>query len=424
MKNGTKFLIGLCAVFSLSAKAQFFPIPADVVPYGDNQRSLKGSSVDFRFSDSTKQLLVGLTASASAPAYSFPGSGNSDNGMWRSGTDEISFSTAGQTRLTIGSTGSITFGTSVQGFVSRTGDTMSGPLVVAASGNSIIAGENLKATQDIFAGQAGSGTSGKLRLLCDSGSECWRLGPPGSGGATNIVLRNVTNSTDILDISASGVITQPTGTSPWVRKSGDTMTGALGLGTLQYAGATSGAVQFQAPAVAGSQVYTLTSAAPTSDSYLMGGTSGVLMWYVAPSAEIFVSSANGYGSTNTVVRRWTTTQVNNGGVAITFTQSAASGDSFTVNESGTYAVNFCDQFGLGAANMGISVNSNQLTTGIQSITTTHVACGVVTAGVNLGSCCSTTLKLNAADVVRAHTDGSASGSNFWMQSFRIRKLGP
>lgn len=132
MKNGVKVLVGLCAVFSLAVRAQFFPIPADVVPYGDNQRSLKGSSVDFRFSDSTKQLLVGLTASASRPAYSFPGIGNNDNGLWRSGTDEISLVTAGQNRLTIGPTGTISFGTNLAPFVPTAGGTMTGGLTVLA----------------------------------------------------------------------------------------------------------------------------------------------------------------------------------------------------------------------------------------------------------------------------------------------------
>lgn len=423
MKNGTKFLIGLCAVFSLSAKAQFFPIPADVVPYGDNQRSLKGSSVDFRFSDSTKQLLVGLTASASRPAYSFPGTGNNDNGIWRSGTDEISLVTAGQNRLTIGPTGAISFGTSVTPFVVRTGDTMTGGLRTTATGssathnsNSIAADGGISAAADIFAGR--NGARGALRLKCDTGSECWRLSVGGAGGDVALEVRSVLGGGVPITIQTAGQITF----NNTIRATGGTMTGLLGVGTLAYIGSTSGEIKFRAPATAGSQSYQWPSAQPsTSNSYLVGITTGAMVWEPIPQSEIFLQGTTSYGSTATKVRRWITT-VTNTGSAVTLTQSATNGDTLTVNETGAYGISYCDNFNA-ASNMGISINASG-TTSVQSLPPSQVACGNVSASVDIGACCSAVIAVSSGSVVRAHTDGTLNGSNLWMQSIRIRKIGP
>lgn len=469
MKNGTKFLIGLCAVFSLIAKAQFFPIPADVVPYGDNQRSLKGSSVDFRFSDSTKQLLVGLTASASRPAYSFPGTGNNDNGLWRSGTDEISLVTAGVNRLTIGPTGAISFGTSVTPFVVRTGDTMTGgltvlsgvtaqvfqgPLIGGVTGdvvgnvtgssslnvlkagdtmsgalrttatgssathnsNSIAADGGISAAADIFAGR--NGARGALRLKCDTGSECWRLSVGGAGGDVALEVRSVLGGDVPITVQTAGQVTF----SNTIQATGGTMTGLLGVGTLAYIGSTSGEIKFRAPATAGSQSYQWPSAQPsTSNSYLVGITTGAMVWEPIPQSEIFLQGTTSYGSTATKARRWITT-VTNTGSAVTLTQSATNGDTLTINETGAYGISYCDNFNA-ASNMGISINASG-TTSVQSLPPSQVACGNVSASVDIGACCSAIIAVSSGSVVRAHTDGTLNGSNLWMQSIRIRKIGP
>ena len=94
-----KILLTLGLMFGATqARAQFFPIPAGAVPFGDTRRNLKASVADIQFNDTNKQLLVGISASAALPGYSFPGTGNNDNGFYRSGTDEVSVSTAGVQR--------------------------------------------------------------------------------------------------------------------------------------------------------------------------------------------------------------------------------------------------------------------------------------------------------------------------------------
>lgn len=105
MKNLKKLLfVSLTALVVTSAHAQFYPIPSGAVPFGNSQRSLTHSSADFQWDNTDKQLLVGVTSTAAKPAYSFVGTGNDDNGMWRSGTDQVSLTTAGIDAIQIGST--------------------------------------------------------------------------------------------------------------------------------------------------------------------------------------------------------------------------------------------------------------------------------------------------------------------------------
>jgi hypothetical protein len=54
--------------------------------------------------------------------------------------------------------------------------------------------------------------------------------------------------------------------------------------------------------------------------------------------EIHLVTMNGYGSTNTVILRWTTILTNTGFPYMTLLQSAANGDSITINIPGLYYV--------------------------------------------------------------------------------------
>lgn len=148
------------------------------------------------------------------------------------------------------------------------------------------------------------------------------------------------------------------------------------------------------------------------------------LFTLVTSSEVWVvgTGSSGHGSPNTKIRYFDVANVNTG-TAISYTASSVNGDIFTINESGVYGIEFFDAASGGASNLGISVNSNQGSTSIQSITAAHrrayaqsAAAGIVT-GVN------TILALNAGDVVRAHTDGTQNANTFL--SFRItliRKL--
>lgn len=137
-------------------------------------------------------------------------------------------------------------------------------------------------------------------------------------------------------------------------------------------------------------------------------------------SEIWLYTANGYGSTNDKIRRWTTTG-KNVGTAITYADSAANGASFTINEDGLYSISYVDQF-VGSSALGISVNSNQLTTSIAGISAADVRFFSHTSAANLGYVCGGTLLLLAGDVVRCHTEGQGSGGNTIAEIFRITKV--
>lgn len=128
-----------------------------------------------------------------------------------------------------------------------------------------------------------------------------------------------------------------------------------------------------------------------------------------PPSTIKVHTANGYGSTNTKIRRFTTVQINNGLPSITYADSAALGGSFTINESGTYAIAYCDLFSVISSN-GISLNSSQLTTNIGSISATDRLAVNSSGGVDFATCCAATVVLVAGDIIRAHCNGTTVGT--------------
>lgn len=79
-----------------------------------------------------------------------------------------------------------------------------------------------------------------------------------------------------------------------------------------------------------------------------------------------VHTQNGSGSTNTAVRRFVTT-VTSTGPDITYTDSATLGSSFTINTNGVYSISYADSSSA-PVYVGLSLNSSQLSTSIDSIT--------------------------------------------------------
>lgn len=118
-------------------------------------------------------------------------------------------------------------------------------------------------------------------------------------------------------------------------------------------------------------------------------------------------TANGYGSTNTSIRRFTTTVLNRG-TDITYADSATLGATFTINVDGVYAITYSDSFSA-ATNMGLSLNSSQLTTSPGSITAADQLVTADSAGVNFNCSTPWTGHLVAGSVIRAHTFGTSSG---------------
>lgn len=131
-------------------------------------------------------------------------------------------------------------------------------------------------------------------------------------------------------------------------------------------------------------------------------------------------TGNGHGSTNTKIRRFTTA-VTNTGTAITYADSAANGASFTINTEGLYSITYTDR-GSSVENLGISVNSSQLTTGIATITAANRLAATSISVANTYASVSIVTKLAVNDVVRPHDEGSLNGTDA-MCRFTIRRIG-
>lgn len=139
-------------------------------------------------------------------------------------------------------------------------------------------------------------------------------------------------------------------------------------------------------------------------------------------SSVRVATANGAGSTNTKIRRFSATPISTTGSDITYADSATLGASFTINADGVYAITYTDNFSVPNDGFGISLNSNQLTTSIFSI---NIAARLVTSwqdNNNNPISCSVTLKLSAGDVIRPHLGTSVGTSLPDLSSFIITRI--
>lgn len=120
-----------------------------------------------------------------------------------------------------------------------------------------------------------------------------------------------------------------------------------------------------------------------------------------PPSQLIIDTPNGFGSTNTAIRHWT----NSGGVGgdLQLVASLINGDSVQINTNGVYTIQYADGDGVLAAIIGLSLNSAQLTTAIQTITTANrLALNNCIAG-KVGQV-STTVRCVAGDLIRFHCD--------------------
>lgn len=116
-------------------------------------------------------------------------------------------------------------------------------------------------------------------------------------------------------------------------------------------------------------------------------------------------TANGHGSTNTTVVKFTNSSSTNVGQAITMTQSATLGDSFTINQSGLYSFKAtgswsADDYAITKNYTGPASSSSVLLAVIEAPTTNRVT----TIGTGV-------IWLTAGDIIRLNTQGSAFNSN-------------
>jgi hypothetical protein len=142
---------------------------------------------------------------------------------------------------------------------------------------------------------------------------------------------------------------------------------------------------------------------------------------VPTQSMIRLNTANGYGSTNTNIRRFTTTVVSQG-TDITYADSATLGASFTINANGVYSITFQDNFNTANSEYGVSLNTASPTTGITAQPATARLVASQSYAVNATVNCSVTVFLSAGDVIRAHTGANVSGVASAAQ-FSITRVG-
>lgn len=157
-------------------------------------------------------------------------------------------------------------------------------------------------------------------------------------------------------------------------------------------------------------------------------------WATAPSeisvapffrpyiSEIYLDAANGYGSTNTKIRKWTNVVVNLG-PDMTLTQSATNGDSITINNGGMYYIDYKDNKAGGGYEFGVSKNSVALTTAIGSIT--YAGGRILYGGGGSDSRGETgrAVRLATSDIIRAHNDGTLDAATAALSHWIVTRIG-
>jgi len=158
----------------------------------------------------------------------------------------------------------------------------------------------------------------------------------------------------------------------------------------------------------------------------------------ASNSMVRLGTSNGHGSTNTHIRRFSniaidgassfssiasTQDTTNG--SMTVTDSAASGTEITINHTGVYFISYTDVNTAGNDDIfGISLNSSELTTSIDSLT--NVIDRLCSAELPSAAPDSGTVAwsgiLNKGDIIRAHTDSELNTTDARTQ-LTISKIG-
>lgn len=135
---------------------------------------------------------------------------------------------------------------------------------------------------------------------------------------------------------------------------------------------------------------------------------------------ITARQGNGYGSTNTKRRKYSVIEASIGD-AMTYVNSATLGFYVTIAVEQFYEITIRDYRSAGSAYFGVSKNSAQLTTNIDSITVTDI---VMMAGSGTqGNQITRTMLLSAGDVVAPHDMGNMDSTSGATSMFSIRAVG-
>lgn len=222
-------------------------------------------------------------------------------------------------------------------------------------------------------------------------------------------------------------MSNPTGDG-WLYKTVAQVISLLGLGssaTKNVGIAANNVLQLDGtakiPAVDGSQLTNLPAVTLTGNQTVNGVKTFGSHPVVPMQSMVRVNTANGYGSTNTMIRRFLNTVVNQGS-DITHTDSATLGGSFTINTNGVYAISYTPQPNAANNTCGISLNTSAPTTAVYNIPIAErLALGQAYAAGAIFNVAWAGY-LPAGSVIRAHDD---SGNSYptAMYLFSISRIG-
>ena len=192
----------------------------------------------------------------------------------------------------------------------------------------------------------------------------------------------------------------------------------LTAGTTYYlSAATAGLLTATEPTTAGHVSKPVLVATSTTEGYIIhsrgaiiggGGGSGT-------DCRITLRAPNGYGSTNTVFRNYSST-AEDVGSCMTPALSGTDGAKITIDTAGVYCYSVNDYHSTSDTYFAVTLNDSQGTTSILTSSATAMISPMVTADSNDGPSGSTGCKyLNATDVLRVHGDGSADATQSYIQ---------
>lgn len=150
-----------------------------------------------------------------------------------------------------------------------------------------------------------------------------------------------------------------------------------------------------------------------------------------PTSQVKADTGNGHGSSATFIRRFSNSSAI--GSAITFNDSSTQGSTFTVNEDGVYTIDYVDRYNTAAlASFAITVNAkgasdpngsgaDQTTVSSGALSDTSVLLSYADDANSRFIKQSATARLNAGDVIRAHTDGDPNNTSAYIL-FRVTQV--
>lgn len=151
--------------------------------------------------------------------------------------------------------------------------------------------------------------------------------------------------------------------------------------------------------------------------------SNTLPQYSESDSAVRVSNANGFGSTSTLIRRYSNVE-DNAGVDISYADSATLGASFTILSDGVYAISIGDNFtSNGNAYIGVSRNSNSGSTPVYSLVQSERLLADYLATATAFVTAAWTGRLNKGDVIRPHFGAALTSQSAAAAYFSITKIG-